>query len=81
MMTFDVEGGKLVIDPSGATVVQMSHSIVVEVPVQLRGDGIIHIGNVYLGTEPLDVAVREAHRWARIRARTAQSDPNIPSDA
>lgn len=73
MMTFEVGGGQVVCDPEGASVHEMATGLVVEVPVQYRRpDGRIDVGSVYIGTEPVEVLVREAHRWGRVRAQSAQ---------
>lgn len=80
MIRKKVEGGELVIDPAGASVIETKHAIVVEVPVQYRRkDGVIDVGSVYIGTEPLSVVEREAHIWAAGRARSAHFEANVPS--
>ena len=81
MIRIDVAGGVLVIDPSGASVMETGRSIVVNVPVQLRrDDGVVEVGSVYVGTEPVEVVVREARRWAAGCAQSARSEGNVPEN-
>jgi len=73
MMEFEVGGGQVVCDPEGATVHHGATGLIVEVPIQYRRpDGQIDVGSIYIGTEPVEVLVREAHRWGRLRAQSAQ---------
>jgi hypothetical protein len=73
MIVEEMGGGRLVVDPEAAWIHYIKGEIMVEIPIQfVRPDGLIDAGSVYLGTEPVDVAVREAHRWAENRALVAQ---------
>lgn len=77
MITHNLPEGTLVIDPSGGVIVEVNGTMIVEVPVQYRAkDGTIEVGNVYVGTEPMATLVREAHRWARLRAQSAHNRGN-----
>lgn len=68
MIAQEVAGGTLLIDPTGATVQETATGLLVEIPVQFRHPSGTSVGYVYIGTEPIDVVVREAHTWVRTRA-------------
>lgn len=71
MIEIEVEGGRLIIDPAGGVVHSLGASLMVEIPVQFRHSTGIEVGSVWVGTEPLDLIVREAHIWHRNRALPA----------
>lgn len=82
MITFTLGSGEVVCDPEGASVYDVGGTLVVDVPIQYRRpDGQIDVGSVYIGTEPMELLVREARRWGEQRAHNAHSDPNVGQGA